>query len=141
MLTLLDIIVVEGHYRPLSGWDRIWIWHTIYTTIFISTPLFVAYFLKSFVPIATWFYFLFGLEDTVFYGLQGYLPKQYPGIQILGIWEPQLNQVIQLNLLGLTIILAYLLMNWKYQIPKKIFSMLKAHFIIHAHIDDKPSKN
>ena len=95
-------------------------------------PLLVAYYLKSSVPIATWFYFVFGLEDTIFYGLQGSLPKQYPGIQILGIWEPVLDQALQFNVLGLTIILVYILINWKYQLPEKIFSKLKAHSTIQA---------
>lgn len=131
MLTLLDIIVVECHYRPISGWDSIWFWHIIYTIIFISIPLFVAYYLKTSIPIATYFYFLFGIEDTVFYGIQGYLPKQYPGIQIFGIWEPALNQVLQLNLLGLTIIVIYILINWKYQIPEKFFSKLNPQSTIY----------
>jgi hypothetical protein len=140
-LTLLDIIIVECYYRYLAGWDRIWIWHTIYTAIFILTPLFVAIWIKSWVPIATWFYFLFGLEDTLFYGLQGYLPKQYPGIQIFGIWEPTLNQVLQLNLLGLVVIIAYTLINWQYYIPERFFTRLKDHSKLDTHISDNLSKD
>lgn len=107
LLTLLDIIVVEGHYRPLQDWDRIWVWHRIHLTVFVITPLLMVYFLRSFVPLATWFFFHFGLEDTLFYALQGYLPPHYYGISILGFWEPSLNLVFQINLLGLIAILLF----------------------------------
>jgi hypothetical protein len=109
VLTILDIVVVESHYRPLQAWDRIWVWHGIYRTIFVLIPLLVSYVLKSFVPLATWFFFLFGLEDTLFYALQGYLPVQYPGISILGVWEPTLAFVLQINLLGIASIFAFAL--------------------------------
>jgi hypothetical protein len=50
---------------------------------------------------------VFGLEDTLFYTLQGRLPSQYPGVAIFGIWEPFLTQVLTINIMGLALILAY----------------------------------
>jgi hypothetical protein len=124
-LTILDIVVVEGHYRPLEAWDRIWVWHLIYRTVFLLTPLFVAYCLNSFVPLATWFFFLFGLEDTLFYLLQGFLPVQYLGVHVLGIWEPSMVQVLQLNFLGLIIMLVFTLTNWRLYVNDHLLNKLK----------------
>jgi hypothetical protein len=79
----------------------------IYRTIFIITPLAASYFSRSLVPLATLFFFLFGLEDTLFYAMQGYLPLWYPGISVLWFWEPSLNLVLQMNFLGLIAILLF----------------------------------
>ena len=137
-LTLLDIIVVEGYYRPLEAWDRIWVWHVIYRTVFMLTPLFFAYCLKSFVPLATWIYFLFGLEDTAFYLLQGSLPVKYLGIHVLGVWEPSMVQVLQLNFVGLIIILVFTLTNWRLYVNDHFLNKLKMitheQFFIHPSL-------
>jgi len=106
-------VVVEGYYRPLGAWDRIWVWHAICVTVFGSVPLVAAYCLRSFVPLVTWFCFLFGLEDTVFYGLQGYLPSQYLGIQVLDVCESSLVLVLQSNFVGLAVMFIFTLINWK----------------------------
>ena len=87
-LTLLDIVVVEGYFRPMQAWNSILIWHMIYRIIFITIPLIACYFFRHFAPLATWFFFIFGLEDTLFYALQGYLPLNYPGVYVLWFWEP-----------------------------------------------------
>ena len=106
-LTLLDIVVVEGYFRPMQAWNSILIWHMIYRIIFITIPLIACYFFRHFAPLATWFFFIFGLEDTLFYALQGYLPLNYPGVYVLWFWEPSLNLVLQMNFLGLIAILLF----------------------------------
>jgi len=113
LLTVLDIVVVENFYRPVchtsEDWQIIWKWHLIYRTLIVMVPLFAAVKLKSPIPLGTWIFFIFGLEDTLFYTLQGRLPSQYPGVAILGIWEPFLVQVLPLNIIGILLILAYTL--------------------------------
>ena len=106
-LTLLDIAVVEGYFRPMQAWESIIIWHVIYRTIFLTLPLIACYYFRHLAPLATWFFFIFGLEDTVFYALQGYLPSYYPGISILWFWEPSLNLVLQINSVGLIVTLLF----------------------------------
>ncbi len=112
-LTVLDIAVVEIHYRPLQAWDRIWVWHRIYTIVVFSTPVLLASVLSSSIPLATWLFFVFGLEDTMFYALQGYLPPQYWGVSVLGFWEPSLNLVSFFNLLGLITIILFSLTSYR----------------------------
>jgi hypothetical protein len=106
-LTILDIGVVESYYRPIQAWDSIWVWHMIYRAIFIVTPVIASYFMKSLIPLATWFFFLFGLEDTLFYAFQGYLPQCYYGVSVLWFWEPSVTLVLQLNLVGLAAIMLF----------------------------------
>ena len=112
-LTILDIIIVETFYRPIcitsEDWQIIWKWHMLYGALIAMVPLFVAIKLRSLIPLGTWLFFIFGLEDTLFYVLQGYLPLQYPGISILGIWEPLLVQVLPINLVGFSLILVFTL--------------------------------
>ena len=116
-LTLLDIAMVETFYRPVcqtsEDWQIIWKWHAVYASLIVTLPLLTAIKQKSFIPLGTWLFFIFGLEDTLFYALQGYLPQQYPGIQILGIWEPLMSQVLPINLLGVILIFSITLGNWK----------------------------
>jgi hypothetical protein len=104
-------LVVENFYRPFchtsEDWQTIWKWHLIYSTLIVTVPFLVAAKLKSLIPLGTWIFFVFGLEDTLFYTLQGRLPSQYPGVAILGIWEPFLTQVLPINIIGLALILAY----------------------------------
>ena len=112
-LTILDIIIVETFYRPVcltsEDWQIIWKWHMIYGALIVMVPLFVAIKLRSLIPIGTWLFFIFGLEDTLFYALQGYLPLQYLGVSILGIWEPLLVQVLPINLVGFSLIIVFTL--------------------------------
>ena len=110
-LTVLDIAVVELHYRPLTAWNRIWVWHALFLWCAALAPAVACYFLKSLVPLGTWLYFLFGLEDRVFYGLQGYLPVRYWGVHILGVWEPALVEGLLFNLVGVVVIGVYLFAN------------------------------
>ena len=150
ILTLLDIIVVESYYRPSQAWDRIWVWHMIYRTIFIITPLVGSYFSRSLVPLVTLFFFLFGLEDTLFYALQGYLPLQYSGISVLWFWEPSLNLVLQMNFLGLTAILLFGIFTQKttkhvimsrktfaYDFQQLINSSLEHETVLASHVHAK----
>lgn len=106
-LTFLDIAVVESYYRPLQAWNSIIIWHLIYKTIFLTVPVIACYYFKTLAPLATWFFFIFGLEDTVFYALQGCLPSYYPGVTVLWFWEPSLELVLQINSIGLLVILLF----------------------------------
>ena len=115
VLTILDILVVETFYRPVCNtseeWKIIWKWHAIYISLIVTLPLLATIKLRNFTPLGTWLFFSFGLEDTLFYALQGYLPTQYPGISILGVWEPTLNLVLQINLIGLVTLLLFTLSN------------------------------
>lgn len=106
-LTLLDILVVETIYRPAQAWNRIIIWHILYKIIFITVSLAASHFFRNLAPLTTLFFFLFGLEDTLFYALQGYIPTQYPGVHVLWFWEPTLDLVLQVNLIGLATILLF----------------------------------
>ncbi|MFA5364561.1 MAG: hypothetical protein WC325_05195 [Candidatus Bathyarchaeia archaeon] len=114
-MTILDIAVVESYYRPIQAWNSIWVWHLLYRTVFIVTPVIASYFMKSLIPLATWFFFLFGLEDTLFYAMQGYLPPLYYGVNVLWFWEPSVTMVLQMNLVGLAAILVFGFVTYKKQ--------------------------
>jgi len=106
-LTLLDIYVVETFYRPTAAWDKIWVYHRAYWALIIGLPVAATIVLKSLVPMGTWIFFIGGLEDTLFYGLQGYLPKIYWGVAVAGIWEPALNTVLAINIAAVAILVVY----------------------------------
>jgi hypothetical protein len=119
VLTVLDIVVVELYYRPLRAWDRIWMYHLIYIVgLQYLIPLIWAIKEMSWHPLRLWILWFFGLEDTLFYLLQGYLPMQFLGVRIAGMYEPYLNQVIVLNLIGLVLFIVMTkLIRFKY-VPK-----------------------
>jgi hypothetical protein len=131
LLTILDILVVETFYRPVchtsEDWQIIWKWHVIYRFLIVMLPLLVAIKLRNITPLGTWLFFSFGLEDTLFYALQGYLPAQYPGISILGVWEPSLNLVLQINLLGLVTILFFTLSNLNHYLGARFLRLQRKH--------------
>lgn len=106
-LVVLDIIVVETVYRPTSDWGNIYKYHYIYWTLIIVLPIVASYKLRSLMPLATYIFFIFGLEDTLFYALQGYLPEIYCGVNVCGIWEAALNQVLIINVIGISLIVGY----------------------------------
>jgi len=101
LLTVLDIIVVEGYYRPNQAWSRVWTWHAVYFVLYVGTSVAMSLKLRSFVPLAIIVAFVFGIEDTVFYMLQFTLPARYLGVEILGVWQPSLTTGLAFNLLGL----------------------------------------
>ena len=104
LLTVLDLIVVEGYYRPNQAWSSIWIWHGVYLILYVGTSIAMSIKLRSFMPLAIIVAFVFGIEDTVFYMLQFTLPARYLGVEILGIWQPSLTTGLAFNLLGLILI-------------------------------------
>ena len=104
LLTVLDIIVVEGYYRPNQAWGGVWIWHEVYFILYVGTSIAMSLKLRSFIPLAIIVAFVFGIEDTVFYMLQFTLPARYVGVEILGVWEPSLTTGLAFNLLGLMVI-------------------------------------
>jgi len=108
LLTLLDIIVVEGYYRSTGAWASVWVWHSIYTVLYLGIPIIVSLKLRSFIPISIIIAFTFGLEDTTFYALQFTLPTHYIGVEILGVWEPSLATALIFNLIGFIVIFLYL---------------------------------
>lgn len=101
LLTMFDIIIVEVFFRPSSAWNQIWKYHIIYWTLIAALPLIASYKTCSLIPLLTYILFFFGVEDTLFYGLQGYLPKTYWGVSIAGFWQPSLSLVLALNAAGL----------------------------------------
>lgn len=111
-LTVLDIAVVETVYRPTSDWGNIWKYHLVYWTLIVTLPLVAAYFTKSLIPLVTYILFFFGIEDTLFYGLQGYLPETYWGVNIAAISQPDLFTVLVLNVVGLCISAVVLVVLW-----------------------------
>ena len=104
LLTVLDIIVVEGYYRPTGSWGSIWFWHYLYFILYVGTSMFMALKLRSFIPLSIIVAFVFGVEDTLFYVLQFTLPASYVGVEILGVWEPNLTTGLIFNLVGLAVI-------------------------------------
>jgi len=102
-LTVLGIVVVETVYRPVSDWVNIWKYHYIYWALIATLPLIGAYYTKSLTPLLAYVLFFFGIEDTLFYGFQGYLPEVYWGVSVAGVWQPTLNVVLALNVAGLVI--------------------------------------
>ena len=115
LLTLLDIFVVEIFFRPDQIWEEIWKYHYFYWSLIIATPVLLAWVTKSLVPFATWLFFGFGIEDTIFYALQGYLPDVYWGVSIMGNWEPTVNEVLTLNVIGVALIFIWFYVSLKLQ--------------------------
>lgn len=109
LLTLLDIIVVEGYYRPTDAWGSIWVWHNIYAILYVGIPIIISLKLRSFIPISIIIAFAFGIEDTTFYALQSTLPAHYIGVEILGVWDPSVATALILNLMGFIFIFVYLM--------------------------------
>jgi hypothetical protein len=130
-LTILDIIIVEIFYRPVchtsEDWQIIWKWHFIYTLLIVTLPSLAAIKFRSLIPLGAWLFFIFGLEDTLFYSLQGYLPAQYYGVSIFGVWEPMLNFVLQINFLGLVTLLAFAFSGLDHYVTKKLLSIQRLH--------------
>jgi len=106
-LTLLDIFIVETFYRPTQAWNTIWQYHIVYWTLIAASPIIAAYLTKSLIPLTTYILFFFGVEDTLFYALQGYLPETYWGVSIAGIWQPAASTVLVLNIVGLGVTTLY----------------------------------
>ena len=115
VLTLLDIFVVEIFFRPEQIWGEIWKCHYVYWSLIITTPVLLAWVMKSLVPFAVWLFFGFGIEDTLFYALQGYLPDIYWGVSIMGSWEPAVSEVLILNVIGVALIFIWFNVSLKLQ--------------------------
>jgi len=103
-LVVLDIVVVEGIFRPAGLWNVIWLWNIIFWTVIILLPITVAIRLQTHLPLYVPLLVAFGLEDTAFYMLQLRLPMYYVGVSILGIWEPNRDIVLMLNLFAVVIV-------------------------------------
>jgi len=104
-LTLLDILIVELYYRPLEAWSGIWRYHVVYIALQYGIPLLWAIKTRSWYPLQTWILWLFGLEDTAFYLLQGRIPERFWGVSIAGVWQPGWDWVFTINTIGLTLLL------------------------------------
>ena len=115
-LVLLDIFIVEIFYRPTEDWGNIWKYHCIYLGLIAILPIMASIKLRSLMPMATWIFFITGIEDTLFYWLQGYLPEIYWGVYVLGVWEAPLEFVLKANILGIVCILVYLAIVCKLKI-------------------------
>ena len=104
-LTFLDIFVVETFYRPTHDWTNIWKYHIIYWTLIITVPLIISYKTKNTTFLLIYVLFFFGVEDTMFYVFQGYLPSKFWGVTFCGfIFEPMLVSGLWLNVAGLSIV-------------------------------------
>lgn len=110
LLTVLDIIIVETYYRPTFAWNKIWQWHNVFILLIYSLPLVTSVLTKSLIPFTSLVYFFFGIEDTFYYSLQGYLPEIYWGVAIMGIWEPKLNYVMMINIFGVVLMIILMFM-------------------------------
>ena len=66
-LTVVDIIIIESYYRPSGEWDTIWLWHQVYSILWVSLPLLLCVRLRRILPVSVIVAFLFGIEDTMFY--------------------------------------------------------------------------
>ena len=67
----------------------------------VTLPVLLATVLRNAAPMVISVLTLFGVEDTLYYLLQGYLPSHYSGVAILGIYEPSLLLVLGINVVGL----------------------------------------
>jgi hypothetical protein len=105
VLAALDIAVVEGIFRPFRLWNAIWLWNIVFWTMIIMLPLTVALRMQTHLPLYIPLLVAFGVEDTAFYLLQLKLPVYYVGVSILGIWEPNRDIVLALNLVAVIIVL------------------------------------
>jgi len=104
-MTLLDLAVVEGYYRPTEAWNSIWIYQYVYDAFWVLIPLALAIYHKSWIPLTLPVAFFFGLEDTSFYLLTLRLPSVYVGVTIAGVyWQPSLTTVLILNAIGLALV-------------------------------------
>lgn len=110
VLTGLDILVVEGYYRPTGTWGTISVWHLpLWWIGFITLPLILALSAQSIIPLWLPVAAKFGVEDTLYYMMQLRLPEKYQGVSILGIWEPSLFIGIMLTLVGVSILPCFVL--------------------------------
>lgn len=119
-MTILDIVVVETLFRPTQSWDTIWMWQVFYIPCQFLVPIAVAWRSKSLIPMSAMLLFPFGIEDTMFYALQGYLPIKYWGVPILGVWEPSLIQGLMINALGISLITLCLFAMVKYRFTARL---------------------
>ena len=115
IMTLVDIVIVETLFRPTQAWQDIWIWHYFYVPLQFIIPLLVAWYFKSMIPTSALLFWHFGIEDTLFYAAQGYLPEKYWGVEMLGLYEPSLIQGLIINSFGIILILSYAFIVFRYQ--------------------------
>ena len=105
-LTVLDIVVVEGYYRPRNAWSTINQYHVIWDMLYLATGIVAAILLRHPMPFFTISVgFAFGLEDTLYYLLQDKLPTIYTGINILWFSEPTRFTVLALNVFAIALVL------------------------------------
>ena len=102
-LTLVDIVVVEGYYRPAGAWNTIWVWHTIFDIFAFVMPCLIALRFRTRLPLLVPVLCAFGVEDTAFYWLQLRWPTTYTGVFILWLWAPPIQLVLPINLIGIAL--------------------------------------
>ena len=114
-VTLLDILVIVYLWLPSPttsfGSKLPWFWWIPLNFIVFFLPLAVSWLLNSKLPLLNYLFFIFGVEDTLFY-LIAYktIPEVYHGIYYLGVFfAPSKHIVLVGNLVavGLAVTLVY----------------------------------
>jgi hypothetical protein len=116
IVTLTDLIIVEGVFRPLQAWNLIWRWHLVFFLMFLTFTalLGLAYRKLILFSALTGIYLFLGIEDTLYYLLRDLsLPAKYLGITLLGVYEPSTLQVLAMNIVGGALIILCLTLNNK----------------------------
>jgi hypothetical protein len=83
-------------------------WHQLLTVTVVSTSVFLAFALKSLVPLTLCLMYAFGFHDIIYYYLErGFLPEKFYGvwIVILGKYEPSVGEVVQTAKIGLMVLI------------------------------------
>ena len=123
-LTVLDIAVVETVYRPTGNWSNIYVYHMVYWVLIAVLPLVGAYKTQSLAPLLTYVLFFFGVEDTLFYGLQGYLPSIYWGVNVATLWQPTVSTVLVLNVVGVSVCVVLLFLYQQFLNAKQTMKVV-----------------
>lgn len=114
-ITLLDILVIVYLWLPSPttsfGSPLPWFWWIPMNFIVFFLPLAVSWLLHSKLPLLNYLFFIFGVEDTLFYLLAyRHIPEIYQGIYYLGVfYAPPKHIVLVGNLIavGLAVTLLY----------------------------------
>ena len=107
--TMMDIAVLNlCFWTGMVSWEKIPYYHNVWRSLWIVAPLILIMKYQSLVPVVADICFLYGVEDTVFYLVQGIIPAKFTGAFLCSFWEPTWNQVIFLNINGLIISAVFL---------------------------------
>jgi len=114
-VTFLDVFVIKCLWLPHPatsfGSELPWFWWIPLNFIVLFLPLAASWLLNSKLPLLNYLFFLFGIEDTLFYIIaEQRIPETYLGIYYLGVFfAPPKHVVLAGNLIavGIAVTLVY----------------------------------